>query len=208
MAELRQIAIDGKRIKDAVESVEQKDIYTAGDNVSISDGVISATDTTYTAGDNISISGGVISATDTTYTAGDNIAISSGGAISVSSGANVSGKILTSNGSGGATWETPSSVSSLPLFNVDFTTGDLESVTSLSLSYMTAAGIQSQTIPENSHVILTGVNYIIVHGISGTLDSEILESDGVLWLSGLTDDNTHLYLLAHNDGYITYGMVL
>ena len=36
--------------------------YTAGDNIQIVDGVISATDTTYTAGDNITISDGVISA--------------------------------------------------------------------------------------------------------------------------------------------------
>ena len=37
--------------------------YTAGDNITIEDGVISATDTTYTAGDGISTENGVISAT-------------------------------------------------------------------------------------------------------------------------------------------------
>lgn len=42
MAELRQIAIDGVRIKKAVEQVEEKSIYTAGDNITISNGVISA----------------------------------------------------------------------------------------------------------------------------------------------------------------------
>ena len=52
--------------------------YSAGDNVTIEDGVISATDTTYEAGANITIEDGVISATDTTYTAGDNIAIENG----------------------------------------------------------------------------------------------------------------------------------
>lgn len=78
MAEIRQIAIDGKRIKEAVEAVETKTVYTAGDNVSITDGVISATDTTYTAGDNVTITDGVISATDTTYTAGDNVTINDG----------------------------------------------------------------------------------------------------------------------------------
>lgn len=52
--------------------------YTAGSNISIDDGVISATDTTYTAGSNISIDNGVISATDTTYTAGSNISINDG----------------------------------------------------------------------------------------------------------------------------------
>ena len=54
--------------------------YTAGDNVTIKDGIISATDTTYTAGDNVKIENGVISATDkdTTYTAGDNVTIKDG----------------------------------------------------------------------------------------------------------------------------------
>ena len=52
--------------------------YTAGANISINNGEISATDTTYTAGTNISITNGVISATDTTYTAGTGINISNG----------------------------------------------------------------------------------------------------------------------------------
>lgn len=54
--------------------------YTAGDNISINDGVISATDTTYTAGDGISIEDGVISAlssgidiTEITFTQDNNI---------------------------------------------------------------------------------------------------------------------------------------
>lgn len=46
---------------------------------------------------------------DTTYTAGSNIAIS-GGAISVNSGSATSGKVLTADGSGGATWGDASSV--------------------------------------------------------------------------------------------------
>ena len=41
----------------------KEDTLTAGDNITISDGVISATDTVYTAGSGISISDGVISAT-------------------------------------------------------------------------------------------------------------------------------------------------
>lgn len=57
---------------------------TAGSNITISDGVISATDTTYTAGTNVSISNGVISATDTntTYTAGTGINIDANNEIS------------------------------------------------------------------------------------------------------------------------------
>ena len=49
--------------------------YTAGDNVTIENNVISARDTTYTAGENVSIVNGVISAQDTIYTAGENITI-------------------------------------------------------------------------------------------------------------------------------------
>lgn len=40
----------------------KQDVLTAGSNITISNNVISATDTTYTAGSNITISGGVISA--------------------------------------------------------------------------------------------------------------------------------------------------
>lgn len=43
----------------------KQDTLTAGDNIQIEDGVISATDTTYTAGDGISIENGVISNTQT-----------------------------------------------------------------------------------------------------------------------------------------------
>ena len=53
--------------------------YTAGENITIENNVISATDTTYTAGTNVSISSdNVISATDTTYTAGTGIEIENG----------------------------------------------------------------------------------------------------------------------------------
>ena len=50
--------------------------YSAGTNVTITNGTISAKDTTYTAGTNITITNGTISAKDTTYTAGTNITIS------------------------------------------------------------------------------------------------------------------------------------
>ena len=62
--------------------------YTAGENVTISNGVISARDTTYTAGENVTISNNVISARDTTYTAGENVTISNG-VISASGGGEV-----------------------------------------------------------------------------------------------------------------------
>lgn len=67
-----------KQVRDIVEEVEseKQDKLTAGDNITITDNVISATDTTYTAGDNISISDeNVISATDTTYSAGSGITL-------------------------------------------------------------------------------------------------------------------------------------
>lgn len=46
----------------------KQDALTAGSNITISGGTISATDTTYSAGSNIQINNGTISATDTTYT--------------------------------------------------------------------------------------------------------------------------------------------
>lgn len=51
--------VGGKYSLSNVETVA----YTAGDNIQISNNVISATDTTYTAGENISITNNVISAT-------------------------------------------------------------------------------------------------------------------------------------------------
>lgn len=64
--------------------------YTAGDNISITNGEISAT---YTAGSNVSINNGEISATDTTYTAGEGITIE-GGVISASGGGGVTKDLL------------------------------------------------------------------------------------------------------------------
>src|SRR5690554_77858 len=64
-----------------------------GNNLIIDqDGVLSATDldTTYSAGDNVSIENGVVSAVDTKYTAGDNISIDETNKISVVSGEFVS----------------------------------------------------------------------------------------------------------------------
>lgn len=53
--------------------------YTAGANIQINNGVISATDTTYSAGNGISINNGVISASgSSSYTAGNGIDITNG----------------------------------------------------------------------------------------------------------------------------------
>lgn len=52
--------------------------YTAGANIQINNGVISATDTTYSAGNGISINNGVISASGSSYTAGNGIDITNG----------------------------------------------------------------------------------------------------------------------------------
>lgn len=49
------------------------------------------------------------------YTAGDNIAISGQNAISVSSGNAAAGKVMTANGSGGATWENPTASLTNPM---------------------------------------------------------------------------------------------
>ena len=63
----------------------KQDVLTAGSNITISNGTISAADTTYTAGANITIENGVISATDgdTRYSAGNGIDIDVNNEISV-----------------------------------------------------------------------------------------------------------------------------
>ena len=75
------IDIENNTISVDTNTIQSK--LTAGDNITISDGTIAATDTTYTAGTNVSISdANVISATDTTYTAGTNVSISDANVIS------------------------------------------------------------------------------------------------------------------------------
>lgn len=69
----------------AISSLQsaKQDKLTAGNNISISNGVISATDTTYTAGQNISINANnVINAIDTKYFAGTNVTIDQNNVIS------------------------------------------------------------------------------------------------------------------------------
>ena len=61
-----------------ISATDKDTTYTAGDNVTIENGKISAKDTTYTAGDNVMIENGKISAKDTTYTAGENVTIENG----------------------------------------------------------------------------------------------------------------------------------
>ena len=100
----------------------KQNILTAGDNITIQNNTISATDTIYTAGNNITIdANNQISATNTTYTAGTGIDITNG-VISATSSAGLSsvtasnvdselatqGQVLTANGQGGATWQTAS----------------------------------------------------------------------------------------------------
>lgn len=79
---------------------------TAGSNITIDDGTISATDTTYTAGTNVSISSGnVISATDTTYSnfvGTDGTAAGTAGLVPAPATTDA-GKVLSASGS----WTTP-----------------------------------------------------------------------------------------------------
>lgn len=92
----------------------KQNVLTAGDNISISNNTISATDTTYSAGSNVSINANnEISATDTTYTAGSNVTIDASNnneinvdlssRVAVSQGVGNSGKILGINSSGNVT---------------------------------------------------------------------------------------------------------
>lgn len=99
-----------------ISATDKDTTYTAGDNVTIDNGNISATDTKYTAGDNITIDkDGKISAKDTTYTAGENITIDDNNKISAAkyeAGDNVSIKkkegadntfVISATNSGGGT---------------------------------------------------------------------------------------------------------
>ena len=62
-----------------ISATDKDTTYTAGENVTIENGKISAKDTTYTAGENVTIDkDGKISAKDTTYTAGENVTIKDG----------------------------------------------------------------------------------------------------------------------------------
>ena len=93
------IGVDLSTLATKAELAGKQDVLTAGDNVHITNNVISATDTTYsagsglnlngtefsvdtsviqpklTAGSNVQINNNVISATDTTYTAGSGLAL-------------------------------------------------------------------------------------------------------------------------------------
>ncbi len=99
-----------------ISATDKDTTYTAGDNVTIDNGNISATDTKYTAGNNITIDkDGKISAKDTTYTAGENITIDDNNKISAAkyeAGDNVSIKkkegadntfVISATNSGGGT---------------------------------------------------------------------------------------------------------
>lgn len=67
---------------EGIVHLDLQDAYSAGDNIIISEGVISAVDTVYEAGPNIVIDNNVISAVDTTYSAGDHIVIDGANVIS------------------------------------------------------------------------------------------------------------------------------
>jgi len=109
-----ELPITSKAVKDALAAQQ----LTAGTNISIDNGVISATDTkytaganisidannvisadaaAYTAGTNISIDNNVISATDTTYTAGSNITIDTNNEISATDTVYTAGNGITIN---------------------------------------------------------------------------------------------------------------
>lgn len=79
--------LTGAQIKDLINGIESKqDILTAGDNIDITNNVISATDTTYTAGSGLDLTGTEFSVDTTTIqpklTAGNNIAIDANNEIS------------------------------------------------------------------------------------------------------------------------------
>ena len=79
-----------------ISATDKDTTYTAGENVTIENGKISAKDTTYTAGENVTIDkDGKISAKDTTYTAGDNVTIDKDGKISAKDTTYTAGENVT-----------------------------------------------------------------------------------------------------------------
>ena len=67
--------VSGYTYSKAESDAKYQPKLTAGENISIANNVISATDTKYSAGTNVQINGNIISATDTKYTAGTNVQI-------------------------------------------------------------------------------------------------------------------------------------
>ena len=78
-----------------ISATDKDTTYTAGENVTIENGKISAKDTTYTAGENVTIENGKISAKDTTYTAGENVTIDKNGKISAKDTTYTAGENVT-----------------------------------------------------------------------------------------------------------------
>lgn len=91
---VNQVNVDGTSVVDGntanINLSGKQNVLTPGDNITIDNDVISATDTTYTAGTNVTIVGTTISAKDTTYTAGANIIIDSNNVISADTGGGAS----------------------------------------------------------------------------------------------------------------------
>ena len=142
--------------------------YSAGDNVTIEDGVISATDTTYEAGANITIEDGVISATDTTYTAGENVSISEGGVISATDTTYTAGdNIAIENGEISATYSAGD--------NVTIENGVI-SATDTDTTYTAGENIKI----ENNVISATGTTY--------EAGENITIEDGVISATGTTYD--------------------
>jgi hypothetical protein len=141
-------------------------IYTAGANVSISNGVISATNTIYTAGANVSISNGVISATNTTYTAGANITISNGEISATNTTYTAGDNITISNGEISAT-------------NTTYTAGANITISNGEISATGGTSLWSQS---GNNIFYTAGNV----GIGGNNYYHKLNVEGGIYVAGET----------------------
>ena len=169
----------------AIQDISGKqDVLTAGSNITITNNVISATDTTYTAGANITINNGEISATNTTYSAGTNISISSGNVISATDTtySAFTGTDGTSAGTSGLV-PAPATTDADKYLKSDGTWATVSSGT----TYTAGANI---TISANNEISATDTTYSAGTGISISGTNEISTNAQVNTIESISVNNT------------------
>jgi hypothetical protein len=202
----------------AIQDISGKqDVLTAGSNITITNNVISATNTTYTAGANISIdANNEISATNTTYSAGTNITIDSNNQISATdttysnfvgtdgttagSAGLVPGPLVTDDGKflkADGTWATPSS-------GAQYTAGDYIDITNNEIS---VTGIVSTGGGGTSLTLVEGQYYEVEY--TGDEPQLITEANsGYYMVENTTNANKKVAIqfssAINNDLYVQY----
>ena len=138
--------------------VTDDDFYSAGNNISITNGTISAT---YSAGQNVTINNGTISATNTTYSAGDGISIF-GGTISTDTTIPTKTELSTILTDYVTTANLSTTLANYPT-TADITTTLADYVTTANLSTTLA------NYPTTADITTTLADYVTTAGLSSTL---------------------------------------